>query len=265
MKKFSYILALICVMTIFITGCSQIKDTLKKAGMENGKYVATHKNAAGTTDVTYTIYLTASGAFKLEVGSAVHYGTLSPKDGYRAAGPVDLECMYQAGTGTKFRLDKDTKTLYYHRDADNKDLEIKLDENFKFSEGIKDAKDLYGKTFTYTGKGMISDYDDGGKSEKRKRGDLQTTSDKTVSYTLKVEDNGVVKYTMVEDGKTFYYKGKVKEAKGFKVLMTLKESTNAFLDEKGDEIKTYAVLEPTLTSSDKLKLAIENCLLTADK
>lgn len=237
-----------------------------------GKVKADSKQYEGTIGgVKYKFFFTDSDAYKVIINDKdTFYGKGETKDdGYRAAGEgTEIAVRYQAGTVAKIIYKN--KVLSYKRASDSQyvDLELKGDLP-EFTTTLKGSK------YSYSGKGCIDDYNNGGTTENRPWGGINTNTSKNVSYLLNFYDTGKAYLEWEEDGvKKYFYAKEVVYKKNHRINMTFDELDGSWTPEAGKtpsnlkaggvkDSKRYAVFDPQndKNSAEKPILAFENAPL----
>ena len=241
-----------------------------------GKYVGIYEEKK----IKYEFFFTDSSAYKViikdlikdtdgkikEVIKYTFYGKGEAKDdGFRAAASdTKIDVRYQAGTVAKITYNSE-KTLSYVRSDGNT---VKLEFEKALPEFITTLK---GSKYSYSGTGCINDYNNGGKTDKRPWGDLNTNTDKNVSYLLNFYDTGKAYLEWEENGvKRYFYAKEVVYKKNHRVNMTFDEidgpwnpgSTAPTLKAGGlKDSKRYAVFDPQNDKTSTPILAFENAPL----
>lgn len=251
MKKIKLIIGAIGLIALVAAIASCGFNPFDTVNAKPGKYEGTFESTK------YEFFFTKSSAYKVIIDGSqakTFYGKGETKDdGYRAAADVpngkSIKVRYQSGTVADLIEGKDV--LYYKRASDDKYVKLEFKGEIpKFETTLNPSK------YSYTGKGRITDYNNGGKTEKRPWGDLNTNTGKNVKYELNFYERDKAYLTWEEDGVTKYFWAKEVVYKQYhRVNMTFDELDGHWIPEAGKnptnlkaggvkDSKRYAVFDP---------------------
>lgn len=270
MKKIKLIVGAISLMLIAAVIASCGNDPFKKVKAKPGIYEGIYENTK------YEFFFTDSSAYKVIIKDNTtnaikytFYGKGEEKDdGYRAAASeTKIDVRYQAGTVAKVTYNSE-KTLSYVRSSDNKTVKLEFAKALpEFSTTLKGSK------YSYSGKGCIDDYNNGGKTENRPWGGINTNTSKNVKYMLNFYDTGKAYLEWEEDGvKKYFYAKEVVYKKNHRINMTFDELDGSWTPEAGKtpsnlkaggvkDSKRYVVFDPQNDKTSIPILAFENAPL----
>lgn len=265
MKKIKLIAGAISLMLIAAVIASCGLNPFGKVNAKPGKYV-------GTIDSKkYEFFFTDSSAYKVIInGTDTFYGKGEEKDdGFRAAASeTKIDVRYQAGALAN--LVDANGVLSYKRAKDSEYVKL------EFEKALPEfTTDLKGSKYSYSGTGCIDNYNNGGKTENRPWGDLNTNTSKNVKYLLNFYDDNKAYLEWEEDGvKRYFYAKEVAYKKNHRINMTFDELDGSWTPEAGKtpsnlkaggvkDSKRYAVFDPQndKNSAEKPILAFENAPL----
>ena len=279
MKKIKLIVGAISLMLIAAVIASCGNDPFKKVKAKPGKYEGIYEDEKTHKKTKYEFFFTDSSAYKVIIKDAAtdnvkytFYGKGEEKDdGYRAAASeTKIDVRYQAGTLAKVTYNSE-KTLSYVRSNDDKTVKL------EFKEALPEfTTTLEGSIYSYTGTGCIKDYnnseaDPSKKTEDRPWGDLNTNTNKPVSYLLNFYEKGKAYLEWKEDGvKRYFWAKEVVYKKNHRINMTFDEINGPWTPGPTDPTlktgglngkKRYAVFDPQNDKNSTPILAFENAPL----